>query len=141
MDMGTAFVDAMKADTALAGMITTFRGSAAVFGQSPVPRRARRPYIVTASNLSDVPFDTLDSADGFGRDIRRDVFIYDDHPAGLVRIEQIAERVRAIFHRQRIAPSGWRGVFTTVVSGPLPAPTDDSIIGRVLTVRAVITET
>lgn len=130
-----AFYDRMANDLALAALLSTYGGRPAVFTTDPAPGDATFPYVVTAGEVSQPPFDTKTTR---GREITRDVRCYDDASGSVIRVEAIAERVRALFHRQWIAITGFNWILAEC-SGPIAADERDAY-GRIVTVRMVMEE-
>jgi len=135
MPLTQAVYDRMTNDGMLAGLLADYRGSPAVFTTDPAPGDAVLPYIVAAGAPVDMSFDTKLSR---GRQVWRDVRCYAaaDGSAGL--IEQIAERVRALFHRQVITIAGFVWLWAEC-SGPIVAD-ELTAYGRIVTVRFTIEE-
>lgn len=135
MPITQAVHDRMVNDATLAGLLANYRGMPAVFTTDPAPGDATLPYIVTAGAPVDISFDTKTSR---GRQVWRDVRCYAaaDGSAGL--IESIAERVRALFHRQAVTISGFVWLWAEC-SGPIVADEQDAY-GRIVTVRFTIEE-
>ena len=130
-----AFHDVLLADVTLAGLLASYGGSPAVFTSDPVPGDAVKPYVITAGEVVHRPFDTKLTR---GREIWRDVRCYADDTGSADTVEQIAERVRALLHRQIIAVDG----FTVEVAecfGPVVADEPDAY-GRIITARIIMME-
>ena len=70
--------------------------------------------------------------------MRRDVRCYADADGSAITVEAIAERVRALLHRQTISVTGF-GMMVAECSGPIVADEPDAY-GRVVTVRYILTE-
>lgn len=126
----------LKADATLAALLSTYEGAAAVFSISPVPPDAVLPYIITDGNLSD---NAADSKTTLGREIYRDIRCYAVANGSIVMIDAIAERVRWLFHRKSLTVDGHVNYHTTC-SGPIRAETDETVYGRVVTVRFMLQE-
>jgi hypothetical protein len=76
-----------------------------------------------------------------GRDIVRRVRVYDDAAAGSVfTVDAIAERIRALLHRQPFTLTGGR-VYMVDAQGPLDAPAGPDVVGRAILVRFLVDET
>lgn len=109
----------------------------AVFSEK-VPKDARFPFVVMRE-VDQVP--AIDSKTRSGRDHLRDIAVYtdaDDDDGALVG--QLAEAIRALFHRSTsLAVAGSATFSCQVVSGPMVAPADEGVHGRILTVRVVLT--
>ena len=126
----------LAGDPALQGMLSTYGGEPAVFTADPAPGDATLPYIVTAGDVSQAPFDTKTTR---GRTIMRDVRCYTAAGGGAVTVEAMAERVRALLHRQELAIAGFNW-FWAECSGPIAADERDAY-GRIVTVRMTVEET
>jgi hypothetical protein len=130
-----ALYSRLAGDGALVALVNTYRGQPAIFTTDPAPDNAELPYIVTAGNFSDAPFDTKTV---LGRDIRRDVRCYAAADGSAVTVESTAERVRALLHRQPLDVDGF-GVFLAECTGPIVADEPDAY-GRIVTVRFIMME-
>lgn len=130
-----AIYDVLADDATLAGLLSTYGGEPAVFTTDPAPGDAELPYIVTAGEVSQAPFDTKTTR---GRDIMRDVRCYADASGSAVDVEAIAERVRALLHRQPLVIPGFVWMLAEC-SGPIVADEHDAY-GRIVTVRLMIEE-
>jgi len=124
-----AIYDKLTADATLTAMLTSYNGSPAVFTIDPVPGDAVRPYLVTAGEAVQTPFDTKTTR---GRDVIRDVRCYADADGSAVVIEAIAERVRAVLHRQPLTIAGFDWILSDC-SGPIVADERD-VYGRIISV-------
>ena len=131
-----AVYDRLAGDGTLVGMLTTYNGEPAVFTTDPAPGDATLPYIVTAGEVTQSPFDTkLDR----GRRAYRDVRCYQSAKDGSpIIVEAIAERVRALFHRYALPVDGF-GVLVASCNGPVVAD-EDGVYGRILTVQFLLME-
>jgi hypothetical protein len=125
----------MATDGTLAVMVSTYEGEPAVFTVDPAPGDAVLPYIVTAGNMAASPKDTKTT---LGREFWRDVRCYDEASGSAVRVEAMVERVRQLFHRQRLAIPGFTWVLCEC-TGPIAADERDAY-GRIVTVRMVVEE-
>ena len=123
-----AFYDRMAGDGTLIALVSTYGGNPAVFTTDPAPGDATLPYVVTAGEVSQVPFDTKTTQ---GRTIMRDVRCYAAADGSAVTVEAIAERVRALFHRQWISIAGFNWIWAEC-SGPIVADERDAY-GRIVT--------
>jgi hypothetical protein len=122
-----AIYDILAGDATLVAMLSTYEGNPAIFTTDPAPGDAVLPYIVSAGEASQAPFDTKTTR---GRDLIRDVRCYTEADGGAVVIETIAERVRELLHRQPLTIGG----FTWIVSdctGPIAVDEPDAY-GRVI---------
>jgi len=129
----SSLYDKLAGDVTLVGLLADYHGSPGLFTMDPAPGDADLPYIVTAGEVTQTPFDTKTT---IGRTITRDIRVYDRDDGNPVTIETIAERVRLLLHRQLLEPSGWTYVMSSV-TGPIVADELDSY-GRVLTLTIVL---
>jgi len=131
-----AFEDRLKGDGTMAGLLNAYGGEPAVFTIDPAPGDAELPYIVTAGEVSQAPFDTKTTR---GRRIVRDIRCYASAAGSAVTVEAIAERARALFHRQALTIAGFRWVWAEC-TGPIVADERDAY-GRIVTVSMTVEET
>lgn len=122
-----AIYERLAGDATLAGLLATYQGNPAVFTVDPAPGDTPLPFIVTAGEATQAPFDTKTTR---GRELIRDVRCYADANGSAVVIEAIAERVRALLHRQALNISGYRWIISDV-TGPIVADERD-FYGRIL---------
>lgn len=134
--MLTAAIDArLRGDVTLVAMLAEYGGRAAIFTADPAPGDAEPPYIVTAGEVADSAYDTKTTR---GRDVRRDVRCYAPATGTVATIEAIAERVRALLHRQPLEVEGY-DVWMAECTGPIVAD-ESTVYGRIVTVRTVMME-
>lgn len=130
-----AIYDRLAQDATLAGMLATYNGSPAVFTTAPAPGDAVRPYVVTAGEAVQIPFDTKTTR---GRDVIRDVRCYADADGSVVVVEAIAERVRVLLHRQPLPITGFDWILSEC-SGPIVADERD-VYGRIISLSLMAQE-
>ena len=130
-----AIYDILAADVTLTGLLATYKGSPAIFTTDPAPGDAAMPYIVTAGEVSQSPFDTKNSR---GREAMRDVRCYAEPDGSVITIEAIVERVRALLHRQSIPIAGFNWMISDC-TGPLAADEQDAY-GRIISLRVIAME-
>ena len=136
-----ALYDRLAGDAELAGMLSTYRATPqgasrpAVFTVDPAPGNARLPFVVLPGPVADTAYDTKTRR---GRQIWRDARCYAAADGGSELIERIAERVRALLHRQPLEIDGY-GVGGSECSGPVGADDADAY-GRIVTVRLIVME-
>ncbi len=129
--MLTAAIEAVLAgDATLVALLGTYEGEPAIFTTDPAPGDAVLPYIVTAGEVVDTPADTKNSR---GREVWRDVRCYAPATESAVTVEAIAERVRALLHRQELEIDGFVWVWA-LCTGPIAADEEDAY-GRIVTVQ------
>lgn len=130
-----AIYDKLASDATLIGLISTYEGNPAIFTTDPTPGDADLPFIVTAGEITQTPFDTKDCR---GRDAIRDVRIYDNPDGSSITIEAIAERVRLLLHRQPLTISDFSWIMSDC-TGPIVADENDAY-GRIISIRVVAME-
>jgi len=131
-----AIYDVLAGDPTLTGLLTTYNGEPAIFTTDPAPGDAVLPYIVTAGEVAQSPWDTKTTR---GRVAVRDVRCYTDVTGSAILVEEIAERVRALLHRQVLAITDFDWVMA-FCSGPMAADAQDAY-GRIVTVSLTLEET
>jgi len=147
VDLTQAIYDALSGDATLVSLLSTYGGASpsapAIFTEWPVPEDAARPYVVSEGEVVAVPFDELSDGGSptyhLGIDVLRDVYVFTDKRSG-DDVEAIARRIRTVLHKQPLTIPDGSHIMTRCVSGPVPAPTDDTLRGRVLTFRIVAME-
>jgi hypothetical protein len=131
-----AIYQKLASDVTLTDMLATFGDEPAVFTTDPVPGSAELPYVVSTGEVSQSPFDTKQTR---GRSLIRDVRCYAAADGSAVLIEAIAERVRALLHRQALTINGYSWMLSDV-TGPIVAD-DDEVYGRIISVNIVVQQT
>ena len=136
MDGLTPAVCDLLADGAtLTAMLATYHGETAVFTTDSAPGDAAMPLIITAGQVVDGAYDIKTEQ---GRQVWRDVRCYAEAGGSAVLVEQIAERVRVLLRRQRLAVPGFR-VVVAECSGSIVAD-EQQAYGRIVTVRMILME-
>lgn len=130
-----AMYDVMAGDATLVALLNTYGGEAAIFTTEPAPGDAAMPYVVTAGEVAQEPFDTKMTR---GRIATRDVRCYAPEGGSAATVESMAERVRTLFHRQEITVSDYEWVMCEC-TGPIAADEQDAY-GRIVTVRMMLQE-
>jgi hypothetical protein len=123
-----ALFNHLAGDGPLTAMLTDYKSGPGIFTIDPVPGDAVLPYIVTAGEVTQTPWDTKNTR---GRFILRDVRIYAPADGSVVLVEAIAERVRSLLHRQTLTIAGFKWIISDV-SGPIVAD-EPGVYGRILT--------
>lgn len=131
-----AIYDLLAGDATLVALLSTYKGEPAVITTDPAPGDAELPYVVSAGEVSQAPFDTKTTR---GRAIVRDVRCYAEASGSAIVVEAIAERVRALLHRQELAIDGFAWILAEC-SGPIVADERDAY-GRIVSVRLTVEET
>lgn len=122
-----AIYDRLAGDVTLTGLLATYNGSPAIFTTDPAPGDAVLPYIVSAGEVAQAPLDTKTSR---GRSVIRDVRCYAEADGSTVVIEAMAERARALLHRQALTIAGFTWLISDC-SGPTVADELDAY-GRII---------
>ena len=140
IDIDQAFYDRMAADPELTALLNSYvptgstAGSGAlapaIFTDQEVPEDAQPPYVWSNGQITDIPDDTKLQP---GREIVRDVFCYTLRNQTDL-IDQIGNRIRDLFHRHALALDGALAIVAEA-NGPVTAPTDETVVGRVVSVR------
>lgn len=128
-----AIYDRLANDATLAGLLATYGGLPAVFTMDPAPGDATLPYIVTAGEVTQTPWDTKQTR---GRELIRDVRCYAADNGSAETVEAIAERVRALLHRHELSVDGYQTVVADCV-GPITADELDAY-GRIISISLKI---
>lgn len=119
--------DCLAGDAILKAMLATYKGLPAIFTTDPAPGDTGLPYIVTAGEVTQVPFDTKTTQ---GRNLMRDVRCYAKADGSVVLIETIAEYVYRLLHRKTLSISGYKWIISNC-SGPIVADEKD-YYGRII---------
>jgi len=135
MSVTEAIYDVLAGDATLTTLLTTYGGEPAIFTTDPAPGDAELPYIVSAGEVAQTPWDTKTTR---GRVAIRDVRCYTDATGSAVLVEAIAERVRALLYRQTLAIADFECVIADC-SGPVAADGQDAY-GRIVSVRLTMEE-
>lgn len=134
--LSAAIYDVLSSDGALTALLGTYGGGQpCIFTIDPAPGDANMPYIVTAGDVVQAPFDTKTTR---GREVWRDIRCYTDTTGSAIVVESIAERVRALLHRQAIAIDDFVWVLCEC-TGPIVIDEPDAY-GRIVTAKFKIQE-
>lgn len=128
-----AIYDTLAGDVTLANLLAAYKGLPGVFTTRPVPGDAELPYVISAGEVSTLPWDTKLTR---GREVLRDIAVYAEASGDAIVVEEIAERVRGLFHRRALSIGGYNWIISSV-TGPV-AQDGDGVYGRILslTVKA-----
>lgn len=130
-----AIFDKLAGDAVLVNWLSEYQGAPAIFTTDPAPGDAVPPYLVTAGEIAQSPWDTKTTR---GRQLIRDVRCYAKADGSAVLVEAIAERVRKLLHRQALAIGG----YTWIVSdcgGPIVAD-ESGYYGRIISLSLTAQE-
>lgn len=135
--LSQAIYNVLSADATLTGLLAPYTppgGSAvpAIFSADPVPEGAPMPFIVWSGALHDEPFGGK-VEDTIGRVTYLDIRCFAVATGSSQLIDSICERIRALLHNVLLTVAGFTNIIARCTAGPLNAPTDPRIMGRVLT--------
>lgn len=130
-----AIYDHLAADGILVALLSSYKGEPAIFTIDPAPGDASTPYVVTAGEIVQTPFDSKTTR---GRSLVRDVRIYDEASGSAIVIEAIAERVRLLLHRQPLSIGGYEWIISDC-GGPIVADERD-YYGRIISLSLTAEE-
>lgn len=137
-DINRGIYERMANDATLTSLISTYRGSPAIFLVSPVPTDAEFPVIVVDEDISVTPWDTKTFQ---GRIILRSFKVYTKSNTGSrVLNDEIVERLRFLFHRQagNINISGYKVIIADAQTGGEFIPVDNRVYGSELEISLTI---
>ena len=120
---------------ALVDMLAEYNGAPAIFTTDPAPDDAVMPYIVAAGNVAAAPFDAKDC---LGQTVTRDVRCYANANGSAAVVEEIAEKVRQLLHRQQLSITGYNWIMSDA-TGPITAD-ERFAYGRIVTVSVTAQE-
>lgn len=135
-DIAVALRNAIIADATIAGLLSTYRSRPAVFMRHPAPSGAKYPYVLSGSDVTVRDEDFIRAPKPI---VVRNISVYGEQKAHFREVEQIARRLRELFHRnpRALQVDGFHVIEITVI-GPFDAPvSDDQNAGKAvsLTVR------
>lgn len=142
LDLTTPLYSALAANATVTNKLAIYKGKdgvekPAIFMQDPAPKDAALPYIIAGSIPGDRPDDTKNC---FGREVYRDLRIYTKNDGDNLKVEEIAEEIRSMFHRNRTALNV-SGFVVTGISASGPMSTDSlEVYGRIVTLRISLSE-
>jgi hypothetical protein len=112
------------------GLIGKFAGLPKVFTQYQLPQGVTDPYVVINPSPSNVPNDTKLSV---GLVIQKDIAAYTSANGDTSKVDEIIGRIWGMLHRQPLDVEGWENIIVNS-SGPIVAPTDKTLYGRLVSV-------
>ena len=130
-----AVFDKLEGDATLTAMLATYEGDAAIFTIDPAPGDAVLPYIVAASVPVQTPFDSKLTR---GRTAWIDVRCYSGATGSAQNVDAIAERVRALLHREPLLIDDHIWLWSEC-TGPVSANEADAY-GRIVTLKVTFEE-
>lgn len=107
-----------------------YQGGPAVFSSWPVPGQAPDVYIAMAGNSANAANDTKTTR---GHVVERYIFVYAKEKGAEGDVENLAQLMRDLFHREQLPVTG-QEVYITTAEGPIAAPTGEDMVGRMVIV-------
>jgi hypothetical protein len=135
MNLTAAMYERLAGDATLVGLLASYRDGPAIFTTDPAPGDATLPYIVTAGEVAQRPFEAKNAR---GREIFRDVRCYAPASGTAAPVEAIAEQVRVRLHRHALVVDGGM-TLVAEATGPIVADEVDAY-GRIVSLRLVVME-
>lgn len=128
--------DRMANDATLTDLLSTYKGSPAIFTIPTIPSDATFPFITANEDFSVIPFDTKTVE---GRDVSRYIRVFADASGSRSLLDSLSERVRFLFHRKHneMTIAGYQIILINV-EGPEFLATPELIYGVEFTVRFVL---
>jgi hypothetical protein len=132
-----AIRSAIIANAPIVALLGEYENAASVHTRRPAPQGAAYPMVIIPSeNAAASDEDALRTQRPV---LQRDVLVYGENPKHYREVDEAAELIFQLFHRQRFAISvpGWH-VIDIVARRPMAAPTsDEKRVGRMvpLTIR------
>lgn len=128
-------LDAVLALSGVASVMSTYRGAPAIFTDDEVPGSAQFPYTHIRPAMLNEPWDAKNVT--LGRLVAIDVAVYQANTGDSSLVDDVAEIIRNRLHRQAVTISGY-GTLIAQAAGPIQAPTDDQVYGRIVTATMTI---
>lgn len=126
--------DGSEDSLALTGALASYGGAPAIFTQPQAPDDATLGYVTVSAPVASEPEDTKDRD---GIDVDLDVGVYFTNAGSDAAVNEAARRVKRLLHRRRLAVSGYT-VIVAVARAPVVAPTDDTVVGRLVRARYML---
>lgn len=117
----------------VASFISTYRTQPAVFTRNPVPEDAEFIYIVIRDSVADDP-GLGETKTTTGRVVLHDIGVFGDEDGDPEAVEDLAALIRDGIHRNPVTVSGYGNLIASA-SGPIVAPSEDQVYGRIVQVR------
>lgn len=133
-----AIYERMANDTNLTSLLSTYKGTPAIFTIPTLPTDVEFPFITANEDFSNLPFDTKDVG---GRQITRFIRVFVEATGSRVLLDTIADRIRFLFHRKHneMVIEGFQPIIINAV-GPEFLSTDERIYGVEFEIRFVMQE-
>lgn len=117
----------------IANRLALYQQVPAIF-TSTVPDSVTGTYLVIRDPFSNEAYDTKTSR---GRAVLVDIGIFGVDDGDVIDVQDVAEEVRELLHRCPLVIDGY-GTLIAQASGPILAPTEDQVYGRIVQVRLVV---
>lgn len=127
--------DALIGLPEVAGRMSTFRGAPAIFTDDEVPGKAQFPYCHIRPAMLDEPWETKNVT--HGRLVAVDVAVFQVNSGDSSLVDEVGQVIRDRLNKQAVTISGW-GTLIAAAAGPIQAPTDDQVYGRIVTATVTI---
>jgi len=127
-----AIYNKIVADTTLTAALGTYSSNPAVFFRAQVPgdlTSAGYPYIWSPGRVAT---ENRDTKSAIGESILMDLFVVVKQTGSIKTLEEITRKLKAALHRQSLTLTGGNQVWSHV-TGPIPAPLTEDLVGRILT--------
>ena len=135
MELTAAVYARLAGDATLVALLASYRGAPAIFTTDPAPGDAALPYIVSGGEFAQRPYEAKNLR---GREVFRNLRCYSAAGGSATTVEAIAERVRALLHRHKLAIDGFE-TWVADVTGPVTADEADAY-GRIVSLRLIAIE-
>lgn len=126
------------ADSAdVTSVVSTYRGQPSIFsrtGERAVPSDAAGIWVVINAPLAAPSFDTKTSD---GKEVTVDIAVYGDDTGDPAPVDDLAEIIRLLLHRRPVQVVGYVVLISKAI-GPIEAPVEDSVYGRIVTVQLTL---
>lgn len=126
-----AIYNLIVANTTLTALLATYSTAPAVFFSSRVPEDATYPYIWSPGRVGTSITDTKDQ---IGENFLMDLMVVIQQTGSTKVLNQITRILKSTLHRKATTLTGGNHV-GSLVSGPVPAPLTEDLVGTVLTLE------
>jgi len=126
-----AIYNLIVANTTLTALLATYSTAPAVFFSSRVPEDATYPYIWCPGRVGT---EVTDTKDQIGESFLLDLMVVIQQTGSTKILNQITRILKSTLHRQATTLTGGNHV-GSLVSGPVPAPLTEDLVGTVLTLE------